>query len=203
LLRTLLEEVVMTVEREKFNAHLTLRWRGGLLSELDVPLPRSRPATVRTEEDTIELLRRLAKHYPDTVIRVLSELPEPPLSLINRGHAAPRLVLKIGVDPPAIKGSYAGAMGLPQFMPSNYRRYAVDFDDDEFIDLARSPADAIGSIASYLKAYGWTAGEVATAPVRLPADSAAKLVTGLQRVHNVAELQEKGVKFSASRRASG
>ena len=68
LLRTLLEEVVMTVEREKFNAHLTLRWRGGLLSELDVPLPRSRPATVRTEEDTIELLRRLAAHYPDTVI---------------------------------------------------------------------------------------------------------------------------------------
>lgn len=68
LLRTLLEEVVMTVEREKFNAHLTLRWRGGLLSELDVPLPRSRPATIRTEEDTIELLRRLATHYPDTVI---------------------------------------------------------------------------------------------------------------------------------------
>jgi len=60
LLRTLIEEVVMTIEREKFNAHLTLRWRGGLLSELDVPLPRSRPATIRTAEDTIELLRRLA-----------------------------------------------------------------------------------------------------------------------------------------------
>jgi len=68
LLRTLLEEVVMTIDRENFNAHLTLRWRGGLLSELDVPLPRSRPATVRTAEDTIELLRRLATHYPDTVI---------------------------------------------------------------------------------------------------------------------------------------
>ncbi|MHB8310930.1 recombinase family protein [Metallibacterium sp.] len=68
LLRTLLEEVVMTVEREKFNAHLTLRWHGGLLSELDVPLPRSRPATVRTEEGTIALLRRLAVHYPDTAI---------------------------------------------------------------------------------------------------------------------------------------
>ncbi len=68
LLRTLLEEVVMTIDRENFNAHLTLRWRGGLLSELDVPLPRSRPATVRTAEDTIDLLRRLATHYPDTVI---------------------------------------------------------------------------------------------------------------------------------------
>jgi len=68
LLRTLLEEVVMTVEREKSNAHLTLRWRGGLLSDLDVPLPRSHPATIRTAEDTVELLRRLAAHYPDTVI---------------------------------------------------------------------------------------------------------------------------------------
>ena len=68
LLRTLLEEVVMTIDRENFNAHLTLRWRGGLLSELNVALPRSRPATVRTAEDTIELLRRLATHYPDTVI---------------------------------------------------------------------------------------------------------------------------------------
>ena len=58
----------MTVEREKSNAHLTLRWRGGLLSELDVPLPRSHPAPIRTEEDTVELLRRLAAHYPDTVI---------------------------------------------------------------------------------------------------------------------------------------
>jgi membrane-bound lytic murein transglycosylase B len=108
------------------------------------------------------------------------------------------LTREIGVDPLAMKGSYAGAMGLPQFMPSSYRRHAVDFDDDGLIDLVGSPADAIGSIASYLKAYGWTAGEVATASVRLPADSAAKLVTGLRRVHNVAELREKGVKFSDS-----
>ena len=68
LLRTLLDEVVMTVQRETSNAHLTLRWRGGLLSEIDVPLPRSRPAPIRTAEDTIELVRRLAAHYPDTVI---------------------------------------------------------------------------------------------------------------------------------------
>jgi DNA invertase Pin-like site-specific DNA recombinase len=68
LLRTLLDEVVITVQRETSNAHLTLRWRGGLLSEIDVPLPRSRPAPIRTAEDTIELVRRLAAHYPDTVI---------------------------------------------------------------------------------------------------------------------------------------
>ena len=58
----------MTVEREKYNAHLTLRWRGGLLSEIDVPLPRSHPAPIRTADDTIDLLRRLAAHYPDAVI---------------------------------------------------------------------------------------------------------------------------------------
>ena len=68
LLRTLLEEVIMTVLRDDKRAHLTVRWKGGLLTELDVNLPRSRPATVRTDEDTIELVRRLATYYPDTVI---------------------------------------------------------------------------------------------------------------------------------------
>jgi hypothetical protein len=68
LLRTLLEEVIIAVERAEFRAHLTLRWRGELLSELDVPLPRSRPAPIRTDEETVTLLRRLATHYPDAVI---------------------------------------------------------------------------------------------------------------------------------------
>jgi DNA invertase Pin-like site-specific DNA recombinase len=68
LLRTLLEEVIIAVERAAFLAHLTLRWRGDLLSELDVPLPRSRPASVRTDEETVTLLRRLAAHYPDAMI---------------------------------------------------------------------------------------------------------------------------------------
>lgn len=68
LLRALLEDVTLSVEREKSNAHLTLRWCGGLLSEVDVPLPRSHPAPIRTAEDTIDLLRRLASHYSDAVI---------------------------------------------------------------------------------------------------------------------------------------
>jgi hypothetical protein len=68
LLRALLEEVIIKVERDKAAAHLTLRWKGGALSEIDLVLPRSRPATIRTDEDTIALLRRLAVHYPDTVI---------------------------------------------------------------------------------------------------------------------------------------
>ncbi len=68
LLRTLPEEVGIAVFRNEYRAHLTLRWRGGRLTELDVGLPRSRPATVRTDEDTLSLLRRLAMPYPDAVI---------------------------------------------------------------------------------------------------------------------------------------
>jgi hypothetical protein len=68
LLRTLIDEVIIKVEREAFAARLTLRWKGGALTEIDLDLPRSRPATIRTDEDTVVLLRRLAVHYPDAVI---------------------------------------------------------------------------------------------------------------------------------------
>jgi DNA invertase Pin-like site-specific DNA recombinase len=68
LLRTLLEDVTLRVERDRYNAHLTLRWRGGLFSEVDVLLPHSQPSPIRTADDTIDLLRRLAAHYPDTKI---------------------------------------------------------------------------------------------------------------------------------------
>ena len=68
LLRALLEEIIIAVFRNEYRAHLTLRWRGGRLTALEVSLPHSRPATVRTDEDTLVLLRRLAVHYPDDVI---------------------------------------------------------------------------------------------------------------------------------------
>ena len=68
LLRLLVEEVRVDVRREERRADLVLRWRGGATSELRVELPRSNPPAVRTDEDTIELLRRLAAHYPDAVI---------------------------------------------------------------------------------------------------------------------------------------
>jgi DNA invertase Pin-like site-specific DNA recombinase/predicted DNA-binding transcriptional regulator AlpA len=68
LLRTLLEEVLLTVDRAERRAHLTLRWRGGALTELDLSLPRSQPRGIRTDEDTLSLLPRLAAHYSDDVI---------------------------------------------------------------------------------------------------------------------------------------
>jgi len=68
LLRALLEEVMVTVDRPQHRAHLTLRWRGGALTELDLSLPRSQPRGIRTDEDTLSLLSRLAALYPDDVI---------------------------------------------------------------------------------------------------------------------------------------
>jgi DNA invertase Pin-like site-specific DNA recombinase/predicted DNA-binding transcriptional regulator AlpA/uncharacterized protein YndB with AHSA1/START domain len=68
LLRTLLEEVVLNLKRAEGHAHLTLRWRGGAITTLDVPVPRFKPMGPRTDEDTISLLRRLAVLYPDEVI---------------------------------------------------------------------------------------------------------------------------------------
>ena len=68
LLRTLLEEVMMNVKRAEGQAHLTLHWRGGAITTLDVPVSRFRPMGPRTDEDTISLLRRLATLYPDEVI---------------------------------------------------------------------------------------------------------------------------------------
>ena len=68
LLRTLLEEVIVAAPRGGHAAHLTLRWRGGTLAEIEIDRPRTRQAPIRTDEDTVDLVRRLARHYPDAVI---------------------------------------------------------------------------------------------------------------------------------------
>lgn len=65
----------------------------------------------------------------------------------------------------ATRGSYAGAMGIPQFMPSSYRNYAVDFNHNGKVDLLREDRDAIGSVANYLQAYGWVRGAPVAARV--------------------------------------
>ena len=77
------------------------------------------------------------------------------------------LTWRSGADPLNIRGSYAGAMGLPQFMPSSWAKFAVDFDGDGRIDLFGSPADAIGSVANYFKAFQWRTGMPTHYPVTL------------------------------------
>jgi membrane-bound lytic murein transglycosylase B len=68
------------------------------------------------------------------------------------------LTSRTSTDPMTLRGSFAGAMGLPQFMPSSWVKYAVDFDGDGKVDLFNSPTDAIGSVASYFKAFNWQPG---------------------------------------------
>jgi membrane-bound lytic murein transglycosylase B len=72
---------------------------------------------------------------------------------------------QMGTDPLIPRGSYAGAMGLPQFMPSSWQRFAVDYDSDRKIDLWNSPTDVIGSVANYFKAFGWKPGMPTHYPV--------------------------------------
>jgi membrane-bound lytic murein transglycosylase B len=81
------------------------------------------------------------------------------LRMVDRGH----------IEPDAMKGSWAGAMGQPQFMPSSYLAYAVDFDGDGRRDIWSSPADVFASIANYLRRAGWRAGESWGREVRAPA----------------------------------
>ena len=85
------------------------------------------------------------------------------------------LTHRTGMDPLAVRGSYAGAMGWPQFMPSSWSRYAIDFDGDSKVDLFNSPVDVIGSVANYFKVFGWQTGQpthyaVAFDPTRLDKD---------------------------------
>ena len=77
-------------------------------------------------------------------------------------------------DPQRVLGSFAGAMGLPQFMPSSLTRHAVDFDGDGHINLATSIPDAIGSVANYLAKFGWERGMPTHYSVAVPVDAAAR-----------------------------
>ncbi len=99
------------------------------------------------------------------------------------------------VDPLTLKGSYAGAMGLPQFMPSSFRAYAVDFDGDGHIDIWNNPVDAIGSAASYFKQHGWVAGEPVVARAEVSGERYEEgLTVGLEPLKNAAQLRSLGWK---------
>lgn len=76
--------------------------------------------------------------------------------------------------PDAVQGSFAGAIGWPQFMPSSVRRWGVDFDGNGQVDLQRSPVDAIGSVAHYLAEHGWRSGQPTHFAVTPPQDAAAR-----------------------------
>lgn len=108
-------------------------------------------------------------------------------------------------DPLDINGSYAGAMGLPQFVPSSYRRYAVDHDGDGPRDLWRSDADIAASVANFLSAHGWRAGEQIRLHVRVDAEQKRireLLDQGLRARVRLKELPDLGGAWTADPRPS-
>ncbi len=108
----------------------------------------------------LDTLATLAFNYPPRAKLFRHEL-EHYLLLIREEDIRPR----------SMKGSYAGAMGIAQFMPSSYRRYAVDFDGDGKRDLTRNVQDAIGSVGNYFKEHGWKADAPVTVRARITVDA--------------------------------
>ena len=105
------------------------------------------------------------------------------------------LTSRTSTDPFTLRGSFAGAMGMPQFMPSSWARYAVDFDGDGKVDIFTSPADVIGSVASYFKAFGWQPGMPTHYPVTFDLtrlDKDALLAPDILPTFSVASFQDKG-----------
>jgi membrane-bound lytic murein transglycosylase B len=125
----------------------------------------------------------------------------PPRSDYFRGELEQFLLLsrEEAVEPLGAKGSYAGAMGYPQFMPRSYRAYAVDGDGDGRRDLWGSWDDVIASVANYLLQHGWRAGEPVLAPAGLPfPDDSTGLVAGSLRAdETVGSLRTKGLVFDS------
>ena len=102
------------------------------------------------------------------------------------------------IDIDKMTGSYAGAMGMPQFISSSYRRYAVDFDGDGKRDLWNSTEDVIGSVANYFREHGWKAGASVTHPVTVANKSIVRKENTLKPYATVGQLEKQGVKVDAS-----
>jgi membrane-bound lytic murein transglycosylase B len=144
----------------------------------------------------LDALITLAFAYPETPTRA-------DRMAFFRSELENTLVLarETGIDPLSLQGSFAGAVGMPQFMPGNILKYGVDFDGDGRIDLSGSSSDAIGSVANYLARHGWNRDENAAAayPAEVsPSRAWESLVGGLSPRYHLDELAAAGVATQAS-----
>lgn len=142
----------------------------------------------------MDAITTLAFDYPNTPAR------EARMVFFRRELENTLLLAKESdIDPFTLVGSYAGAIGWAQFMPSSIRQYAIDFDGDGKIDLRNSPVDAIGSIAHYLAEHGWKPGMPIVFPVTLSTDTSVKnrwqtfIGQGLEAKYSLEELMAAGV----------
>jgi len=102
-----------------------------------------------------------------------------------------------GLDPFQPRGSYAGAMGLGQFMPSSFHKWAVDFDTDGKRDLW-SPVDAIGSVANYFASFGWRKGEAVAIRAKSTGSGARVMETGFDTSYSLDTLRRNGIRATAA-----
>lgn len=131
----------------------------------------------------IDALVTLGFKYPKRGKFFLSELEQ--FLLLTREQ---------NMDPQTVKGSYAGAMGIPQFISSSYRNFAVDFDKDGRIDIWNNPADAIGSVANYFSEHGWLNGKDVVARAQVKGDGFKQLLDKkLEPELTLDQLSEYGV----------
>ena len=135
----------------------------------------------------LEALATLAFDYPRRAEFFRTELEQ--FLLLAREN---------NMDPLSIKGSFAGAIGIPQFMPGSQRRYAVDFDGDQRVDLSGSFDDAVGSVGRFLEQHGWQAGQPIAVIARPQAEPARELIdAGIRPTLKVGELAAQGIEAKA------
>ena len=105
------------------------------------------------------------------------------------------------IDVDEMTGSYAGAMGMPQFISSSYRRYAVDFDGDGKRDLWNSVSDVIGSVANYFSEHGWQPGDTVVHQALVKNTSVVKGENKLKPYESIAQFKQQGVTMKQSPKA--